>query len=235
MRGRTWQAIVVAAFVLAACSSGGSTTASPSIIASEEALTASSSASTGSASPSAGPVGDCLAHPSTDTTGQPCLQGTYDVDANYTEDISTTETRVLVSPLHVDFSLWAVSQGQLTGTAHLSYSTKVTSTDTEATSCKVTTAIVDPLGWDVQLAGQYIPQPDGSVTITFQATPSAGPALKERIEDCPAPPVKLPGVSWPALSAQLVGGVFDVTRQLPLPANSKGHITNTIHIQELAA
>src|SRR5947208_11568302 len=94
--------------------------------------------------------------------GEPCIRGTWDVHSETIERSSNHQTRHLVSPLAVRFAAWAVRQGELRGSAHLRYSVRGTETNTEAKGCKVSTAITDPIEWDVKLNGYYLAASDGS-------------------------------------------------------------------------
>ena len=94
------------------------------------------------------------------------------------------------------------------------------------------TAIVDPLTWDVDLAGKSFTSPDGSVVVTAQATPGQGPGFTERYEDCPIPDEKQPGVTWQSVGGKPTGGVYDLRKDYPLPANATGELSTIIHIEE---
>jgi hypothetical protein len=168
-------------------------------------------------------------------TGQPCIQGTYDIHYDVTTKVTPQNTRQVHSPLNVQFSLWAIAPGQLKGTAHLTYSVNATIIDTEGTGCKVQTEVVKPFSWDVELKGQYFTEPDGGVRVVFQAAPPQGPSYIEKFEDCPVPEREAPGVMWQALSGKLINGVYALKQDIPLPADSTGESYSIIHMEVVQA
>lgn len=232
MHGR--HAIAVAALLcgaLAACTSTNPASPTPTPILAVE-RTPTPSASEGSRSPSAS-GGDCLAQANGEAlVGQPCIEGTYELVHDVIDQQIDQITDHTVAPMKVTFSVWAVAQGTLKGTAHFAYSMTSTVTDTtRAPSCPVQTEKVDPLTWDVELDGQYFSQPDGSILVNLLATPKQGPGYTERFEDCPIPDRAAPGIVFAALSGTLIGGVSDARNDLPMPPKTTGQSYVTTHME----
>lgn len=216
--------------VLAACASTSPATPTPTPIVAIE-KTPTPVASDVSATPATSGR-DCLALPSGEAlVGQPCIRGTYEIVHDVTERQSDHVTVHTVAPMKVTFSLWAVAQGKLKGTAHLVYSLTATLIDTESTTCPIQTEKVDPLTWDVQLHGQSFPKPDGSILVNVIASPKQGPGYKERFEDCPIPDRPAPGITLSALSGTLTCGVSDARHDLPMPADTTGQSYVAIHME----
>jgi hypothetical protein len=124
-----------------------------------------------------------------------------------------------------------VRPGELDGTAHLSYSVRGTLLDSEAKGCKVQTAIVKLLEWDVRVNGHYFGRPDGSTQVVLTADPIEGPSYLETFEDCPIPDRRQPGVKWSAVSGRLVNGVYDLRQDMPLPRNTTGESYFVVHME----
>jgi hypothetical protein len=163
--------------------------------------------------------------------GPPCLLGAYEAHYDVTTQIDEHQTAHVVSPLTAMFSIWAVGEGKLQGTAHLTYSVNGTYKDTQSTSCPVQTEVVEPFGWDVQLTGKYSKPPEGGVQITLQADPVQGPEYTAKFTDCPIPDRQEPGVQWSAFSGRLVNGVYDSRQDQALPADSTGEIYSLVHVE----
>lgn len=174
----------------------------------------------------------CLDHPSQSSrSGPPCLKGSYNVVYSLTIHTTDHQTEVIDSPLAATFLLWAVSAGQVEGTAHLTYSVKATYQDTQSSSCPVSTEVVAPFSWDVVLKGQYSKRSDGSIQVIALANPGHGPGYTARITDCPVPDRQEPGVNWIGPTAQLINGVFDHRQDNPIPANATGEYYTTLHLE----
>jgi hypothetical protein len=186
--------------------------------------------------PTTGPAttpgsGKCLEQFAGDSlTGEPCIQGAYEVHVDVSSQPSDHETDHTVNSLTGEFSLWAVAPGQLAGTGHLSYALAATIQDTQATGCPVQTAKVAPFGWDVQLQGQFLKRPNGTVMVTFRATPAQGPTYTETF-DCGLPAKTMPGINWTGLNGKLVNGVYDSRQDNPLPADATGEYYTLIHME----
>jgi hypothetical protein len=174
---------------------------------------------------------DCLAEPSEDAlSGAPCIRGTWKLVQKTTEKPNDHQTITTDEPLTVEFSLWALDQDKLVGAAHLTHSVDNTEHDTQSTGCKAQRAIVDEVSWDVPLEGMYLLQPDGNVQVIARASPSEGPELVQHFDGCPIPDRKLPGVTWPAVSAVLVKGAANVRQDLPKPSGAAGESSLTISL-----
>jgi hypothetical protein len=160
---------------------------------------------------------------------QPCLRGTENEATDVLQVRTAQETLHTVDALKIDFSLWAVAPGTLKGTAHVSYFFKHERTGQGRTCAEDMDP--DPLVWDVQVDGQYSTLPDGRIRVSVpKATPDPGPAYVVR-DSCP-PGADEPGIPWPVVSGWLTAGVYDFHQDWPLPADTTGSKSTTIHIEE---
>jgi hypothetical protein len=226
---------------LAACSGlspGATSTASPIVGAEVPAasVVTTSTSSTKPGSPSSVPsAGDCLSRADeTALVGEPCIRGSEVIVIDTTKTESAQKSLHTVTPERIDFSLWAVAPGVLTGTAHLAYSLNISRVDMGAKRCPEQVEVVDPLSWDVQLAGTYRSASDGSVQVSALATPGQGPGYVVRVEACDIPGVEEPGVPWRGITARLTGGIYDLRIDAPLDPNTTGEKSTTIHVEELS-
>ena len=175
---------------------------------------------------------DCLAKPREDAlSGPPCIRGTWTYVQKTTETPNDHQTITTDEPLTVEFSLWALEKDKLVGAAHLTHSVSNTETDTQSTGCKEQHAIVDEVSWDVPLEGMYLLQPDGRVQVIARASPAQGPEFVQRFDGCPIPDRKLPGATWPAVSAVLTNGTSNVRQDLPKPTGATGESSLTIVLE----
>jgi hypothetical protein len=225
--------ILVAAALVTACTSVP-LNPSPTPIPAVEATSAASASTSSAAPPSApGPSssgGDCLAQASQVVLlGHACLQGTENEATDVTQVRTAQDTLHTIDAVKIDFSLWAVAPGTLKGTAHVSYFFKHVRTG----NGKVCEEAMDPnpLTWDVGIEGVYSALPDGRIRVSVpHATPDPGPGYAVT-DSCP-PGADEPGILWPVLSGWLTAGVYDFHQDWPLPADTTGSKSTTIHIEE---
>jgi len=226
--------ILVVAALATACTSVP-LNPSPTRISGVEATSAPASLSTSTPAPPSAPTaspsgGDCLGRAGQQAlVGQPCLQGTENEATDVTQIRTAQETLHTVDALKIDFLLWAVAPGTLKGTAHVSYFFKHERTG----NGKVCQEVMDPnpLTWDVQVDGEYSALADGRIRVSVpHATPDPGPTYAVR-DSCP-PGADEPGIPWPVVSGWLTAGVYDFHQDWPLPADTTGSKSTTIHIEE---
>ena len=219
--------VLVGAVVVACSSATPGPTPSPTPIVAIE-LTPAPSAS---APPASG--GNCLERAGQVVlVGQPCLKGTFEL-VNDVTTVGATTTKHYDSPVRAELSLWAVAPGTLKGAAHLSYSVMFTGIDTSGKGCHKQIWNLAPVTWDVQLVGQYSTSSDGSIQVTTQATPDRGPGFTEHATGCPVPDTQYEGIAWQLRSLSLTGGVYDYRHDYPLPAQTTGTNSITIHVEEM--
>lgn len=111
------------------------------------------------------------------------------------------------------FSLVAIDNSRLQGQAHITYSRFFERHRTTVMTCPVSTDTYGPVEWNASLEGQYSVLEDGSIYITFSATPFQSPDYEFHSTRPGCPELDdsdtLPGVSWSGMSATLIGGQFD--------------------------
>jgi hypothetical protein len=128
------------------------------------------------------------------------------------------------------FTLSAAENGTIEGAGHVTYSLGYESFRPNS-GCPDTTSFAS-VEWDVSLSGFYSRLEDGSISVTFFSTPSAGPRylFTQNSPGCPEKTFtqELSGESSPSLSATLVDGYYSFRTDVPLSTGQTGEYSHTL-------